>query len=123
MKKENENEDYTKTYNLDAKDKVLGRFAVEVCHLLRGKNNSDYAPHKDMNVVVIIKNIDKMRVTGKKYDDKIYYRHSGYMGGLKEIPYKKIFEKDPRKILRSAVIGMLPKNRLRAKFIKRLKFN
>ena len=110
------------TYNIDAKNKILGRFAVEVCHLLRGKNNPDYAPHKDPNVVVIVKNIKEIKVTGKKYDNKIYYRHSGYIGNLKKIPYKKMFEKDPRKVLRLAVLGMLPKNRLRAKLIKRLKF-
>ncbi len=110
------------TYNLDASDKILGRFAVDICHLLRGKNSPDYAPHKDPNVVVIVKNIKKIKVTGKKYDNKIYYRHSGYIGNLKEIPYKKIFNKDPSKVLRLAVMGMLPKNRLRARFIKRLKF-
>lgn len=119
---ENEIKNNIQTHNLDAKDKILGRFAVEICHLLRGKNNPDFAPYKDPNVVVIVENIKSIKITGKKYDNKIYYRHSGYIGNLKEIPYKKIFEKEPEKVLRLAVMGMLPKNKLRAKFIKRLKF-
>lgn len=122
MEKKMEKTDKIQTHNLDAKDKILGRFAVDVCYYIRGKNNPDYAPYKDPNIVVIVKNIKEIRVTGKKYNKKIYYRHSGYIGNLKEIPYKKIFEKDPSKVLRLAVMGMLPKNRLRAKFIKRLKF-
>ncbi len=122
MKKEGQI-NYVKTYNLDAKDKTLGRFAAEVVILLQGKNSSDYTPYKDPNVVVFIKNIDKIKSTGKKYDSKIYYRHSGYIGGLKETPYKKLFEKDPKKVLKLAVMGMLPKNRLRAKLIRRLKFD
>ena len=72
---------------------------------------------------MLVKNIKKIKVTGKKFENKIYYHHTGYLGGLKEIPFKKLFNKDPGEVLKKAVFGMLPKNRLRAKQIKRLKIN
>lgn len=106
---------------IDAAGKVLGRLATEIAILLRGKQKADYAPYKDMGDLVIVKNVDKIKLTGKKTERKTYYRHTGYLGGLKEIPFKRIFKADPAKILRKAVLGMLPKNRLRAKQIKRLK--
>lgn len=109
-------------HKIDASDKVLGRLATEIAALLQGKNKPDFAPHSDMGDVVIIKNVEKIKLTGKKTEQKIYYHHSGFMGGLKEIPYKKVFKKDPSEILRKAVLGMLPKNKLRPKRIKRLKF-
>ena len=110
------------THTVDAKDQILGRLATQVASLLRGKQRTDFAPNKDIGDVVVIKNVDKIKVTGKKYTDKIYYRHTGYMGGLKEATYKKVFERDPSEVLKKAVYGMLPKNKLRDKQIKRLKF-
>lgn len=110
------------THTIDAANKVLGRLAVEIALLLRGKDKADFMPNKDGGDVVIIKNADKIIVTGKKMDDKMYYHHSGYMGGLKEIPFKKIFKRDPGEVIRRAVYGMLPKNKLRDVQIKRLKF-
>jgi len=110
------------THIIDAANKVLGRLAVEIAVLLRGKSKPDFAPNKDRGDFVIIKNADRIIVTGKKFDNKIYYHHSGYLGGLKETPFKKIFERNPGEVIKRAVLGMLPKNKLRAKQIKRLKF-
>lgn len=110
------------THTIDAANKILGRLAVEIAMLLRGKNKLDFRPNKDGGDIVIIKNADKIIVTGKKFDNKIYYHHSGYMGGLKEIPYKKIFKNNPGEVIKRAVYGMLPKNKLRDIQIKRLKF-
>jgi large subunit ribosomal protein L13 len=110
------------TKNIDVEGKVLGRVATEIAVALRGKDRPDFAPNKDLGDVVVIKNIEKIKVTGQKADKKIYYRHTGYLGGLKEETYKKLFERDPSEVLRRAVYGMLPKNRLRDKQIKRLKF-
>lgn len=110
------------THTIDASGKILGRLASEIAILLRGKHKPDFLPYKDMGDFVVVKNIDKIKLTGKKIERKIYYRHSGYLGSLKEIPLKKIFKENPAKILQRAVFGMLPKNKLRAKQIKRLKF-
>jgi large subunit ribosomal protein L13 len=114
---------YSNTYTIDATGKVLGRLATEIAILLRGKNKPDFRPNKDMGDSVIVKNIEKIRISGKKFEKKIYYRHSGYLGGLKETPLKKIWEKNPGEVLRKAVFGMLPKNKLRAKQIRRLKIH
>ena len=111
-----------KTHTIDVTGKVLGRIATEIAVLLRGKNKPDFVPYKDMGDFVIIKNVDKIKVTGKKMEKKKYYHHSGYLGGLKEIPLKKLFAKSPAEVLRKAVWGMLPDNTLRAEQIKRLKF-
>lgn len=110
------------THTIDASGKVLGRLATEIAILLQGKDKPDFAPYKDIGYFVIIKNADKIKVTGKKAQQKIYYHYSGFMGGLKEIPFEKVFKRDPNEILKKAVFGMLPKNKLRAKRIKRLKF-
>ena len=110
------------THIIDATGKVLGRLAAEIAVLLRGKHKPDFLPYKDMGDFVVVKNIEKIRVTGKKMEKKKYYRHSGYLGGLKEISFKKLFERDPPAVLRKAVLGMLPRNKLRAKQIQRLKF-
>lgn len=110
------------THTIDAAGKVAGRLAVEIVLLLRGKGKPDFAPYKDMGDFVVVKNVDKMKFTGKKLEDKKFYRHSGYPGGLKEIPLKKIFQTNPQEVLRRAVYGMLPINRLRDKQIKQLKF-
>lgn len=111
-----------KTHTIDAAGKVLGRLAVEITVLLRGKNKPGFLPYKDMGDFVTVKNIEKIAVSGKKMEQKKYYRHSGYPGGFKEIPIKRVFGKNPAEVLRKAVSGMLPKNKLRAVWIKRLKF-
>jgi len=108
------------THTIDAAGKVLGRLAAEIAILLRGKHKPDFVPNKDMGDFVIIKNIAQIKFTGKKFEKKIYYHHTGYLGGLKKITLNKLFEKDPAKVLKRAVFGMLPKNKLRAKQIKRL---
>jgi len=110
------------THTIDATGKVLGRLASKIAVLLRGKNKPDFAPNKDIGDFVIVKNVDKIKLTGKKRGQKIYYHHTGYLGGLKKVPLKKLFERNPGEVLRRAVFGMLPKNKLRAKQIKRLKF-
>jgi len=111
-----------KIHIIDAKGKVLGRLASQIAILLRGKHKRDFDPSKDMGDVVIVKNVDKMKFTGKKLKKKKYYWHSGYRGGLKERTLEEMFKKDPKWVLREAVLGMLPKNRLRKRMIKRLKF-
>lgn len=108
-------------HTIDATGKVLGRLATEVAALLRGKYKPDFVPYKDMGDFVIVKNIRKMKLTGKKMEKKIYYHHTGYLGGLKEVPFRRVFGKNPGEVLRKAVFGMLPKNKLRAIQIKRLK--
>jgi len=110
-----------KTHTIDAKGKVLGRLATQIAVLLRGKNKPDFAPYKDIGDFVAVKNVDKIKLTGKKLEQKIYYHHTGFMGGLKKVPLKKVFKENPDKVLRGAIFGMLPKNKLRAKQIKRLK--
>lgn len=111
-----------KTYTIDASGKILGRLAAEIAVLLRGKNKPGFAPYKDADDFVVVKNIGKIIISGKKIEDKKYYHHTGYLGGLKETPLKKVFERNPGEVLRKAVLGMLPKNKLRPRQIKRLKF-
>jgi len=112
----------TNTHLINAQGKSLGRLAAEVAALLQGKNKINFVRHQDMGDSVIVENVDKMKITGKKIEEKIYYRHSGYFGGLKEMPLKKLFKEQPAQVLKMAVWGMLPKNRLRDKMIKRLEF-
>ncbi len=107
---------------IDATGKVLGRLASQIAILLRGKHKPNFDPSKDMGDIVVVKNVDKMKFTGKKLKKKIYRWHSGYIGGLKERTLEEMLKKDPRKVLKLAVLGMLPKNRLRKRMIKRLKF-
>jgi len=108
---------------IDATDKILGKLATEVAVLLKGKNKVGFAPYKDMGDFVTIKNVDKMVFSGKKFEDKIYYHHSLYLGGLKQQTMKELsIKKGHSEILRKAVMGMLAKNKLRAQQIKRLKF-
>lgn len=111
-----------KTHTIDAAGKVLGRLASEIVILLRGKYKPDFRPNLDMGDFVIVKNVSKLKITGKKMEQKKYFYHSGFLGGLKEVPLKKIFKTNPAEVLRKAVFGMLPKNKLRAEQIKRLKF-
>jgi large subunit ribosomal protein L13 len=110
-----------KTHTIDATNRVLGRLATEIAVLLRGKNKSDFAPYKDIGDNVVVKNVERLNFSGKKMKQKKYYHHSGYLGGLKEVPLRKLFEKNPAAVLEKAVSGMLPKNKLRPKMIKRLK--
>ena len=106
---------------VDAQDAVLGRLATAIASRLRGKHNPLYTPHVDCGDSVIVINADKVVLTGRKLDQKNYYRHSGYMGGLKSITARKLLEKRPEDLVRFAVRGMLPKNRLGRKIIKNLK--
>ena len=108
------------THTIDATDKPLGRIAVEIAVLLRGKHRPSFVPHQDVGDFVNVENVKSMKFSGKKFDQKKYYHHTGYLGGLKEMPLKKLFEKDPADVLKRAVFGMLPKNKLRAGQIKRL---
>jgi len=109
------------THTIDATGKVLGRLATEIAVLLRGKHKPDFVPYRDMGDFVIVKNVSKLKITGKKMEQKKYFHHSGFLGGVKEVPLKKIFKTNPAEVLRKAVFGMLPKNKLRAEQIKRLK--
>ncbi|MEW6184666.1 MAG: 50S ribosomal protein L13 [Thermodesulfobacteriota bacterium] len=106
---------------IDAENKVLGRLASEVAMRLRGKNNPGFVPYADTGDFVVVVNAEKVVLTGKKMDQKIYYRHSGFIGGLKSITAKKLKEKRPEELLRQAVKGMLPKNSLGRKLNKKLK--
>ena len=105
----------------DAKGRVLGRLASEVSKLLTGKHKVNYSTHMDMGDSVVVINAKDIEVTGKKKDKKIYYKHSGFPGGLKEVAYLKLLKENPEEIIRKAVHGMLPTNRLRKKRMTRLK--
>jgi large subunit ribosomal protein L13 len=109
-------------HKINAEGKILGRMAVEISGLLRGKQKSDFAPNKDIGDFVEVENAGEVKLTGKKPESKKYFRHSGFMGGLKEDSIKKVLEEDPSKIVIKAVRGMMPKNKLSGKQIKRLKF-
>ncbi len=111
-----------KTHTLDAKNQVLGRLATRIAILLRGKHKPDFEFHKDSGDFVVLKNAKEIRLTGRKFKDKVYHHHTGYLGGLKTVKFSKAFEKDYKKVIRETVYGMLPKNRLRRDQIKRLKF-
>lgn len=110
-----------KTYTIDATNRVLGRLAVQVANMLRGKKKVGFVPYLDMGDYVIVKNIRNIKITGRKIEQKKYYHHSGYLGGLKETPLKKILKENPGEALKRAVFGMLPINKLRKEQIKRLK--
>ena len=106
---------------VDASDKVLGRLASMIADRLRGKHKPEFAPHIDMGDFVVVVNVEKVKVTGRKLDQKMYYRHSGYIGGLKETVLKDMMASKPGDVLVKAVKGMLPKNRLGRQLIKKLK--
>ena len=106
---------------VDANGAVLGRLASQVAHRLRGKHNPKFTPHADTGDWVIVINAEKIVLTGRKMDQKMYYRHSGYIGGLKQMTAKELLEKKPEELVRSAVKGMLPKNRLGRRLFKKLK--
>ncbi len=116
------NEDMERAWHLiDADGKVLGRLATEIADILRGKNKPVYTPHVDTGDFVVVVNARNIKLTGKKWADKMYYHHTGYPGGIKSISAEKLHEKKPEEIIRLAVKGMLPKNRLGRKIFKKLK--
>ena len=106
---------------VDAENKVLGRLASEIAIRLRGKHKPNFSSHMDVGDFIVVVNAEKVKLTGKKLDDKIYYRHSGWIGGLKERSAKEMLEKKPTELLKSAVKGMLTKNSLGRKQLKKLK--
>lgn len=108
-------------YVVDASGRVLGRLASFVASRLKGKHKPAYTPHVDTGDHVVVVNAGKVALTGNKWDDKIYYRHSGYIGGLKSMTAKQVLEKRPEDLLVHAVKGMLPKNSLGRKMLKKLK--
>ena len=110
-----------KWYLVDASNKIVGRMATQIAMRLRGKHKPIFTPHADTGDFVVVVNAEKVVFTGKKWDRKIYYRHTGYMGGLKEITAGKLLEKNPEEILRLAVKRMLPKNSLGRRQLKKLK--
>lgn len=111
------------THTIDATNKPLGRLAVEAAVLLRGKNKPSFVPYKDVGDYVIIKNVDKMKFTGNKLLNKNYFRFTGYLGNMKVATLKEVLaKKGPKEVLRMAIMGMLTKNTLRPKQIKRLRF-
>ena len=110
-----------KWYVIDAENAVLGRLATTVATHLRGKHNPSFTPHVDTGDWVVVINAEKVVLTGRKWDQKFYHRHSGYIGGLTSISARKLKEKRPEDLVRFAVRGMLPKNRLGRKLVKKLK--
>ena len=110
-----------KWYVVDAKDIVLGKLAVKVAVHLRGKNKPVFTPNSDTGDFIIVINADKIKLTGNKVNDKVYYHHSGYIGGIKAKSAKELLENKPETIIEKAVWGMLPKNRLGRAMIKKLK--
>ena len=108
-------------FTVDAKDKVLGRLAAKIAHILRGKHKAIYTPHMDTGDFVVVTNADKLVVTGRKTLQKIYHRHTGYPGGVYSRTFDQMLEKHPEKILQNAVKGMLPKGPLGYAMLKKLK--
>jgi large subunit ribosomal protein L13 len=106
---------------VDAKDQVLGRLATKVARLLIGKDKPSFTPYLDSGDHVVVINADQIRMTGNKIEQKVYYSHSGYPGGLKEVPAKRVRQAKPEWVVREAVLGMLPKNKLRARRAKKLR--
>jgi large subunit ribosomal protein L13 len=117
-RKEDVNRDW---YLVDAENLVLGRMATQIANVLRGKNKPTYTPSVDTGDFVIVVNADKIALTGNKLNDKMYYSHSGYPGGIKSINAGKLQEKKPGEIIRHAVKGMLPKNKLARHMLNKLK--
>lgn len=115
------NEVNRKWYIVDAEGKTLGRLATSIATILKGKHKPEYTPHVDTGDYVIVVNCEKVCLTGKKLDNKMYYRHTGYPGGLKTMDYRTLLEKKPEMAIFKAVKGMLPHNKLGRKMIKKLK--
>ncbi len=116
-----EHEIEKKWYLVDAENRVLGRLATQIAVRLRGKHKPFFTPHADTGDFIVVINADKIALKGAKLDQKLYYRHSGYMGGLKKVSARRLLEKKPEEVLRSAVKGMLPKNSLGRRQLKKLK--
>jgi large subunit ribosomal protein L13 len=110
-----------KWYVVNAENRVLGRLATQIATRLRGKHKPIFTPHADTGDFIVVINADKVSLTGFKRDNKVYYRHTGYMGGLKQISAGKLLEKNPTEVLRLAVKRMLPKNSLGRRQLKKLK--
>lgn len=108
-------------YLVNAEGKVLGRLASELAKILRGKHKPTFTPHLDTGDFVVVLNAEKIGLTGKKLKDKIYYRHTGYPGGIKEVSAEKLLAKKPTELIRRAVKGMLPKNSLGRQMLRKLK--
>lgn len=108
-------------YVVDASDKVLGRLATEIARRLRGKHKAEYTPHVDTGDYIVVINAEKVTVTGRKYDDKMYYRHTGHPGGIKSDSFAKLQARNPARIIELAVKGMLPKNPLGREMYRKLK--
>lgn len=112
-----------KTHTIDATNQILGRLSTRIAMILTGKRKANYTPNVDVGDEVVVNCVSKMKFSGNKLENKIYYHHSGYPGGLKETLMKKIFVKDPSQLLQKAVYNMLPKNKLRSGRMNRLKMN
>jgi large subunit ribosomal protein L13 len=110
-----------KWYVVDAEGKHLGRLATEIVRVLRGKNKPQYTPHVDVGDFVVVVNADRVAVTGRKAEQRVYRRHSGYPGGMRETSYEQMLARKPTEVLRKAVYGMMPKTRLARKQFKKLK--
>ncbi|HLL38327.1 MAG TPA: 50S ribosomal protein L13 [Rubrobacteraceae bacterium] len=110
-----------KWHLIDAEGQTLGRLATEIARVLRGKTKPQYTPHIDTGDFVVVVNAEKVVVTGRKAEQKVYYRHTGYPGGLKETSYEVMMERKPTEVLRKAVKGMMPKTRLGRQQFKKLK--
>ncbi|GAB4332507.1 MAG: 50S ribosomal protein L13 [Calditrichia bacterium] len=110
-----------KWHVVDAEDVVLGRLATKVASILRGKTKPSFAPHQDVGDFVVVINADKVKLTGNKADQKTYFRHSGYPGGGKQVPFRRMIERHPERVIEHAVRLMLPKNALGRKMLKKLK--
>ena len=108
-------------YIIDASNKTLGRLAAKIAHRLRGKHKAEYTPHVDTGDYIVVTNVETIKVTGRKFKDKIYYNHTGFPGGIKEITFEKLQAKHPERVLERAVKGMLPKNSLGRDMFRKLK--
>lgn len=108
-------------YVVDANDKVLGRLASRIAHYLRGKHKPEFTPHVDTGDFIVVINAEKVAVTGNKFNNKKYHRHTGYPGGIKETSYRNMIEQHPERVIENAVRGMLPKNKLGRAMLSKLK--
>ncbi len=108
-------------YIIDASNKTLGRLASQIAIRLRGKHKAEYTPHVDTGDYIVVTNVETIKVTGRKFKDKIYYSHTGFPGGIKEISFEKLQAKHPERVLERAVKGMLPKNSLGRDMFRKLK--
>lgn len=114
-------ESQKKWYLVDAEGKTLGRLATEIARILRGKHKPTFTPHVDGGDFVVVVNAEKVKLTGKKLDQKLYRYHTGHIGGLVEIPYRRLLAEKPQEVIMHAVSGMLPKNKLRSRMMTRLR--